>query len=82
MIIDDRSPKEFRSGHIEKAINIPTTNFTADVSRLDKNNIYLVYCPSGCGAASGRMESLGFKEVYDIQGGLNAWKSNGLPIVK
>jgi len=82
VIIDDRAPGEFKSGHIAGAINIPFSNFTASVSRLDKNKIYLVYCASGCGAGSGRMESLGFKEVYDIQGGISAWKSEGLPIVE
>ena len=82
IIIDDRSPADFRSGRIANAINIPTNNFSADVSRLDKNKIYLVYCPSGCGATSRTMKSLGFKEVYEIEGGLNAWKSKGLPVVK
>ncbi len=82
VIIDDRTPEQFKSGHIAGAINIPASSFTAGISNLDKNNIYLVYCMTGCGAGSGRMESLGFKEVYDIKGGLKAWKSDRLPLVK
>ena len=82
VIIDDRSSEAFGSGHIAGAINIPFSNFSASVSSMDRNKIYLVYCPSGCGATSDMMKGLGFKEVYEIQGGLGAWQSEGLPIVQ
>jgi rhodanese-related sulfurtransferase len=50
------------------------------MDKLDKNNIYLVYCATSCGATSRVMRQLGFKEVYEIRGGLNEWISQELPI--
>lgn len=81
VIIDDRATAKFNSSHIENAISIPYgLDFADRLSKLDKNKIYLVYCPTGCGATSKTMKQLGFKEVYEIEGGLNAWMSQGLPI--
>jgi rhodanese-related sulfurtransferase len=81
VIIDDREPMAYKSGHIANAINVPYgTDFSSRIGQMDKNKTYLVYCPTGCGKTSGIMKELGFKEVYEIQGGLSAWKSQGLPI--
>jgi rhodanese-related sulfurtransferase len=81
IIIDDRVPELYRTGHIANAINIPYgPDFSARIGKIDKNKVYLVYCPSGCGSTSKAMKQLGFREVYEISGGLNAWKSEGLPI--
>jgi rhodanese-related sulfurtransferase len=71
----------YKSGHIANAINVPYgTDFNSRIGRLDRNKIYLVYCPTGCGKTSGIMKELGFKEVYEIQGGFNAWKSQKLQV--
>ena len=80
VVVDDREPAAYRSGHIANAINVPYgTDFNSRIGALNKNKVYLVYCPTGCGKTSRIMKELGFKEVYEIQGGLNAWKSQGLP---
>jgi len=80
VIIDDRAPEQFRSGHIKGAINIPFNTWDTAIQKLDKNKIYLTYCRTGCGAGSSKMNTQGFKYVYDIQGGLNEWLSKGLPL--
>lgn len=84
VIIDDRYPNVFNSGHIGNATNIPwgadETSFVDGVGKLDKNKIYLVYCETGCGEISRHMKGLGFREVYEIAGGFNAWSAAGLPI--
>lgn len=81
VIIDDRSTDAFNSGHIGNAINIQWgPDFANRVRDLDKNRIYLVYCRTGCGATSQKMKGLGFIEVYEIAGGLDAWRAAGLPI--
>jgi rhodanese-related sulfurtransferase len=82
VIIDDRPPAQFMASHIAGAIDIPFANYRKGVSSLDKNRIYLVYCWTGCGQSSSIMKDLGFKEVYEIRGGLDAWVSEGLPLVK
>jgi rhodanese-related sulfurtransferase len=83
VIIDDRQISAFNSGHIKKAINIPTgTDFKDRIGNLDKDKIYLISCRIGCGHTSNMMKQLGFREVYEIEGGLDAWTSQGLPIYK
>jgi rhodanese-related sulfurtransferase len=80
VIIDDRRAEQFRSGHIKGAININYAHWDAAIRKLDKNKIYLVYCRTGCGVGSMKMNIQGFKYVYDIDGGLNAWTSKGFPL--
>ena len=84
VIIDVRTPQEFAEGHIEDAINIDfySETFADELNKLDKNKTYLVYCRSG-GRSSGAldiMEELGFREVYNMLGGIRQWTAEGLPI--
>ena len=86
VIIDVRTPEEYADGHIEKAINLNyhSETFKDELNKLDKDNIYLIYCRSGnrSGAALSIMEELGFGEVYNMLGGIVQWESGGLPTVK
>jgi rhodanese-related sulfurtransferase len=93
IILDVRSPEEYATGHIEDAVNIDfyiderTNNsrtFREELSRLDKNKKYLVYCLVDIRSrvASDMMEHLGFIEVYDMAGGILQWKAEGFPTVK
>lgn len=74
VIVDVRTSGEFKTGHIEGALNIDVSlpNFKEEIDQLDKNKKYLVYCRSGNRSKfAGRiMEGLGFKEVYDLDGGI------------
>ncbi len=86
VIIDVRTPEEYADGHIEKAINLNyhSETFKDELNKLDKDNIYLIYCRGGnrSGAALSIMEELGFGEVYNMLGGIVQWESGGLPTVK
>lgn len=77
LIIDVRTPLEFAQGHLENAINIDITdpNFNAKIKAFDKNEPMYIYCKSGgrSGNAGKIMLSLGFKEIYDLQGGISNW---------
>ncbi len=82
-IIDVRTPEEVASGYIANAINIDfhSPAFYEKISKLDKNKTYLIYCQSGnrSGKALDIMAELNFREVYNILGGILAWKAEGLP---
>jgi rhodanese-related sulfurtransferase len=82
--LDVRTPLEFSQGHLENAINIDfqSGNFEAEVSRLDKNATYAVYCRSGnrSGEAVKVMADLGFTSIYDMDGGVIDWASAGKPL--
>jgi rhodanese-related sulfurtransferase len=85
IILDVRTADEFNSGHIAVAINInyESQQFTADVSKLDKNKQYLVYCATGIrgAAATQIMMSFGFTDVQNMTGGITAWIQDGYPTV-
>ena len=85
-IIDVRTPDEFTGGHLKGAVNIDVegANFNAEVSKLDVNGNYVVYCHSGrrAGIAIDNMKSLGFSGTLTNAGGIaDATTSTGLPIV-
>lgn len=82
-ILDVRTPDEYNSGHVERAINIDynSDTFRDMVSALDKAGEYLVYCRSG-NRSSGAvkiMEELGFAMIYHMNGGIIEWSAEGLP---
>jgi len=81
IIIDVRTPEEFASGHLEGARNIDfySTEFADTISTLDTSAAYSVYCRSGnrSGQTLELMESLGFTDVLDLEGGITAWVQSG-----
>lgn len=50
----------------------------------DKEKTYLVYCKTGGrGAVSScDLKKLGYKNVYNLKGGFNAWSNSGEPVEK
>jgi len=86
IIIDVRTPAEFDGEHIENATNIDfySETFRDMLNNLDKNKTYLIYCAVGgrSGSALDIMAELNFKEAYNILGGINLWKAEGLPTTK
>jgi thioredoxin 1 len=83
VLLDVRTPGEFTEGHLENAKNINWNDaaFEANISTLDKDAPVFVYCLSGARSASAaaKMRSIGFKEVYELSGGIMAWRANSLP---
>lgn len=86
IILDVRTPEEFNAGHIANAINInmADSNFSSEVSKLDKNATVAVYCRSAnrSAVATDEMAELGFTDMYDMQGGIIDWQAAGGPVVQ
>ncbi len=84
VIIDVRTPQEYQAGHLDGAINLDyySSGFLDRLKALDKNSTYIVYCRKGIrgGIALVMMRSLGFKEVYNILGGIALWAEEGRPM--
>jgi rhodanese-related sulfurtransferase len=78
IILDVRTTGEFESGHLPNALHINyfDAGFAQNVSKLDKNQLYLVYCQSGGRSASAaeKMASLGFTSLYNLRGGIGLWR--------
>ncbi|MBN1411838.1 MAG: rhodanese-like domain-containing protein, partial [Spirochaetales bacterium] len=86
ILIDIRTPEEFEGPHIKGAINIDyySPDFKNQLKKLDRSKKYLIYCRSGnrTGKSLAIFKDLGFKEVYDLGGGIIAWAAGGFPIVQ
>ena len=85
-IIDVRTPQEFSEGHIDGAININyfDNNFLDQIAKYEKNEPLFIYCKSGnrSGKASKKIIGLGYKQVYDLEGGILNWVKNNNETVK
>lgn len=77
IILDVRTPAEFKQSAIDGAINIDSmgSNFAEKIKELDKNKTYFVYCRSGnrSGSACKLMGNAGFENLYNLSGGLMKW---------
>lgn len=82
-IIDVRTSEEFSDGHLRNAKNIDWSgnDFDAEIDKLNKENPVFVYCLSGgrSHSAAEKMRSLGFKAVYELDGGIIKWRAANLP---
>lgn len=85
-VLDVRTPGEWSEGIIEGATmaNIYDADFEEKLKTLDKEKPVAVYCKVGgrSGQAMAKMHEMGFKEVYNLKGGMDAWKGAGKPTVK
>lgn len=77
-LVDVRTPDEFRAGHISGAVNIDffdRANFRSRFEKFDKEKPLYIYCRSGNRSqkAANIIKDLGFKEIYDLAGGIMRW---------
>ena len=86
MLVDVRSEADFRAGHITNAINIPLDQIEVQINKITSNskkNI-IVYCQKGVRSAQAfrLLNKLGLPKLFTIEGGLDAWLKNNLPIIE
>lgn len=86
VILDVRTPAEFRDGHIPNAKNMDFFggSFDMDISKLSKDDTILVYCKSGkrSAGAADVLSDAGFKTVLHMSDGMDVWKKEGMPVEK
>lgn len=85
VLLDVRTADEFQSGYLLGAIQYDyyeTESFETALDQLDRDKTYLVYCRSGgrSSNAMSMMKAMGFKEVYNLKGGILAWRKAGLAV--
>ena len=82
-IVDVRTPDEFSKGHLSNALNYDWNGneFDKQIAHLDKSKPVFVYCLSGgrSAAAADKMRADGFKQVYEMDGGIMKWRAANLP---
>jgi len=84
-LVDVRTYKEFMEGYLPGAIlmDVQETTFDSLINQLDKKRPVFVYCHSGKRSleAVNVLEKNKFKVIYNLDGGINAWKNTGNPVV-
>lgn len=81
VVLDVRTLDEYKTGFIGNAINynvMDSLSFVTNISSLDKEKKYLLYCKSGrrSGKALVMMKKMGFQNVHHLRGGVTDWKGD------
>ena len=86
VILDVRTPAEFEEGHIDGAINIDihSHEFSVQISVLNKDAHYAVYCRSGnrSSYACQDMQDLGITNIDHLEHGIISWTDKNYPLVQ
>ncbi len=86
IVLDVREKKEFDTGHIVDAINIPLAKLKQRLPELKKykEKPVIVACKLGqhSSEAAKQLQADGFAEVYRLSGGVTEWKAQSLPLIQ
>lgn len=86
VLLDVRTKIEHEKESISGSqwIDFYEEDFINKLKSLDKNQKYLIHCHDGARTSITLrlMSKLGFKEAYELKGGITAWKSAGFAIKK
>ncbi|HEX8956128.1 MAG TPA: rhodanese-like domain-containing protein [Burkholderiaceae bacterium] len=86
LFLDVREEAEFAAGHVREARNIPLKQLADKLGELAKfkAKTVVVMCATGVRAskAAGQLKAAGFETVHILEGGVTAWQSQGMPLVK
>ena len=77
-LLDVRTPEEYTVEHLENATNVNWngSDFIEKAEKLDKSKPIFVYCKVGgrSSQAANKLSELGFKEIYNLDGGIMKWQ--------
>jgi rhodanese-related sulfurtransferase len=84
VVVDVRETQEWSSGHIPNARHLALGQLDKRISELEKfkDRPVIVCCASGnrSSSACGTLKRAGFERVFNLSGGIGAWKDAGLPV--
>lgn len=86
VMLDVRTVKDYKEGHILNAINIPIDTMTTDNKELVKykDRPVILCCRMGTDSvrASRLLKQQGIEQLYNLKGGLQAWRNANLPLLR
>lgn len=86
LMLDVRENKEYSEGHIINSVHIPLSSLKTRINDLQKYKTkkVIVACRSGhrSSQACANLKKEGFKQVFNLAGGVMAWESANLPLIK
>lgn len=82
ILIDVREPDEYVREHIPQAHLVPLSGFNPDDFPREHDKTAIFHCQSGSrtAGAAPRILSTGFKDVFQLEGGLKAWRGAGFAV--
>ena len=82
LLLDVRTPEEYRQAHLRGATLIPLSELESRVREIPRGRPILVYCAVGARSltAAHFLVSKGFSDVYHISDGIVGWYRNGYPL--
>jgi len=82
VLIDVRESDEYIKEHVPEAHLVPLSGFNPEDFPKEHDKIAIFHCMSGkrTEASASRILSTGFREVYQLEGGLKAWREAGLAV--
>lgn len=84
VLVDVREPEEWRDGHAPNAVHIPLGSLGARFNELDPSQEIVTVCRSGARSTTALkiLQKAGFTRVYNLTGGMIAWREKNLPVAK
>jgi rhodanese-related sulfurtransferase len=86
LLIDVRSPAEYRASHIEGSINIPMDHLEEGMLAKFEDKDTVLYMMCSCGNRSSKacteMESIGYQNVISVDGGIIELKRLGMKVIE
>jgi len=86
LVLDVRTPEEYKQGHVPGAVNIPHTEVAARLAELGdkKDRSMVLYCEKGGRAAKAAdvLSKQGFTNLKHLTGDMSAWRDKDLPTEK
>jgi rhodanese-related sulfurtransferase len=86
LVLDVREVKEFAEGRLPRSRHIPLAELNTRIGEIAKykERPVLLTCRSGARSAGAArtLKKAGFTQVFQLKGGIGAWREAGLPIEK
>lgn len=82
LLLDVRTPQELKNGAIPGSRLVPFWAIIRNQLNLPKDKPIMLICAVGgrSYAAGKTLEKYGYKKIYNLSGGITAWKKAGLPL--
>ncbi len=85
ILVDVRLPFEYRGKIIRDAINIPSSREMKNLTdTITKDHSLFLYCTDDFRSrrAAELLYDQGFRKLYNLEGGIVAWKKEKMPVIK
>jgi rhodanese-related sulfurtransferase len=83
IVLDVREPEEYAHGHVPGAINLPQADLASRLDEIPRECPLVLICRSGARSlrAAQFLRQVGFEQLANVQGGTEAWRAAGKPLV-